>query len=538
MKMRKLSRRAVMAIICFSVLIVMASCIAVIIQYRRDIMERYSNQALSYAKTAAEYIDGDKISQYIETGKKDDYYVQVQNFLNLNQKNSDLKYYYVYIPYEDDLVYIWDADTTAGACGLGEHEHYMEGGKEASFAVFCKEPPEKILFFQDETYGYIASAFYPVFNHLGDPVALVGVDVSMPGITDTIFRFVFHIIVSMVIVIAIFSAGFFVFLNARLIRPIGILNQASKELVSNLEKEEEFQADIHTRDEIEELAHSFEHMNREVKEYIHRLAYVTAEKERIGAELNVATKIQANMLPSIFPPFPERSDMDLYAIMRPAKEVGGDFYDFFLIDDMHLGMVMADVSGKGIPAALFMVVAKTLIKNRALMGGTPAEILSFVNNQLCENNEAEMFVTVWLGILDLSSGVMKAANAGHEYPVVKRDGGKFELYKEKHGFVLAGMPDARYTDYEVEFRRGDMLYVYTDGVIEAMDSENHLFGREAMLQALNRRQDATCGQVLQQVMESIEEFVGDAPQFDDITMLCLTYYGEEDGKRDKSGSEH
>lgn len=244
------------------------------------------------------------------------------------------------------------------------------------------------------------------------------------------------------------------------------------------------------------------------------------------------------MLPSIFPPFPERSDMDLYAIMRPAKEVGGDFYDFFLIDDMHLGMVMADVSGKGIPAALFMVVAKTLIKNRALMGGTPAEILSFVNNQLCENNEAEMFVTVWLGILDLSSGVMKAANAGHEYPVVKRDGGEFELYKEKHGFVLAGMPDARYTDYEVEFRRGDMLYVYTDGVIEAMDSENHLFGREAMLQALNRRQDATCGQVLQQVMESIEEFVGDAPQFDDITMLCITYYGEEDGKRDKSGSEH
>ena len=198
-------------------------------------------------------------------------------------------------------------------------------------------------------------------------------------------------------------------------------------------------------------------MYGEVKDYKARLSEVTAEKERIGAELSVATKIQADMLPSIFPPFPERTDMEIYATMHPAKEVGGDFYDFFLIDPMHLGVVIADVSGKGVPAALFMVIAKTLIKNRALMGGTPSEILAFVNNQLCENNEAEMFVTVWMGILDLYTGVMTAANAGHEYPAFRKADGEFELIKHKHAFVLAGQEEVAYTDSQIRFEPGDTL---------------------------------------------------------------------------------
>ena len=232
------------------------------------------------------------------------------------------------------------------------------------------------------------------------------------------------------------------------------------------------------------------------------------------------------MLPSIFPPFPERTDMEIYATMHPAKEVGGDFYDFFLIDPMHLGVVIADVSGKGVPAALFMVIAKTLIKNRALMGGTPSEILAFVNNQLCENNEAEMFVTVWMGILDLSTGVMTAANAGHEYPAFRKADGEFELIKDKHGFVLAGLEDVAYTDYEIRFEPGDTLYVYTDGVAEATNAESKLFGTERMLQALNGSPDKACRKILENVREGIHAFVQEAPQFDDITMVALTYYGE------------
>ena len=481
MKKRKLGTKVIILMVIFSLLIIVSTCIAVVVRYREDALERSRGQAFAYAKTAAAYIDGDRIEGYLTTLQKDEYYEQVENFLNASQDYSDLKYYYVYVPYEDDLVYIWDANEEEGACELGDHEDYMKGGKEVSFAAFRKEPEERALVSMDETYGFITSVVAPVYNSNGDPVALVGVDISMPGVWQSIAKFIFAASINIVLVILVFSAGLFAVVRQRLIHPISLLNKASGEMVSNLASGEVFRIDVHTGDEIEELARSFEKMYEEVGDYIRRLSEVTAEKERIGAELSVATRIQANMLPSIFPPFPDRKDVDIYATMHPAKEVGGDFYDFFLIDSSHLGVVIADVSGKGVPAALFMVIAKTLIKNRALMGGTPAEILSFVNNQLCENNEEEMFVTVWLGILDLTTGLMTAANAGHEYPVLKRAGGEFELFKDKHGFVLAGMEDSGYRDYEISFAPGDMLFVYTDGVPEATNAQKELYRTDRMV---------------------------------------------------------
>ena len=245
------------------------------------------------------------------------------------------------------------------------------------------------------------------------------------------------------------------------------------------------------------------------------------EKERIGAELHVATQIQADMLPRIFPAFPERPEFDIYASMTPAKEVGGDFYDFFLVDDDHLAIVIADVSGKGVPAALFMVIAKTLLKNAAQTGLPPKAILEKVNNQLCENNEAEMFVTVWLGIYEISTGKLTAANAGHEYPAIRRANGNFELLRDTHGFVLAGMENVRYREYTLELSAGDTLFVYTDGVTEATDAANTLYGTDRMLEALNRGQDRTPEELLRAVKRDIDLFVGGAPQFDDITMLAI-----------------
>lgn len=526
MKKRKLSTKVILAVVFFSLLIIVATCLSVVLRYRKDIMERYSSQGFAYAKTAAAYIDGDTIKKYLDTGQKDAYYDEIESFLNASQENSALKYYYVYVPCEDDLIYIWDANKDEGACDLGDHEDYMEGGKEVSFAAFQKDPEEQVLISMDETYGYIASVVAPVYDSTGEPVALVGVDISMPGVKENIASFILTTSINIIIVILLFSIALLVVVRQKLLRPIGLLNRASQKMVENLEKEETVSIDIRTGDEVEELARSFERMYGEVKDYIARLSEVTAEKERIGAELSVATKIQADMLPSIFPPFPERTDMEIYATMHPAKEVGGDFYDFFLIDPMHLGVVIADVSGKGVPAALFMVIAKTLIKNRALMGGTPSEILAFVNNQLCENNEAEMFVTVWMGILDLSTGVMTAANAGHEYPAFRKADGEFELIKDKHGFVLAGLEDVAYTDYEIRFEPGDTLYVYTDGVAEATNAESKLFGTERMLQALNGSPDKACRKILENVSGGIHAFVQEAPQFDDITMVALTYYGE------------
>ena len=235
----------------------------------------------------------------------------------------------------------------------------------------------------------------------------------------------------------------------------------------------------------------------------------------------MATQIQADMLPRIFPAFPERPEFDIYAGMNPAKEVGGDFYDFFLLDDDHLVLVIADVSGKGVPAALFMVIAKTLLKNAAQTGQTPGQVLEQVNEQLCENNEAEMFVTAWMGIYEISTGHLLAANAGHEYPAIRREDGQFKLYKDRHNFVLAAMKDTRYREYELDLGKGDTLFIYTDGVTEATNEENVLYGTQRMLDTLNLTPGASPQSLLRAVKSDIDRFVGKAPQFDDITMLCL-----------------
>ena len=286
-------------------------------------------------------------------------------------------------------------------------------------------------------------------------------------------------------------------------------------------------AKIYSNDEIGDLAVSFNNMAISLKDYIANLTAMTAEKERIGAELSVATKIQEDMLPRKFPAFPDRNEFDLHATMDPAKEVGGDFYDFFLLDDDHIVLVMADVSGKGVPAALFMVIAKTLIKNRAFMGGSPSEILEYTNEQLCSSNDSEMFVTVWLAIIEISTGKGIAANAGHEHPVIKRAGGDYELVEYRHSPAVATIEGLHFKEHEFELHPGDNIFVYTDGVPEATNAENELFGNERMLEALNRNKDSNSAEILDNMKLAIDEFVGEAPQFDDITMLAFRYFGKQ-----------
>lgn len=280
-----------------------------------------------------------------------------------------------------------------------------------------------------------------------------------------------------------------------------------------------------TGDEVQALAESFANLSARTLQYVDQVRTVTAEKERIGTELALATNIQASMLPHIFPAFPERAEFDIYASMDPAKEVGGDFYDYFLVDDDHLCLVIADVSGKGVPAALFMMASKIILQSAAMQGCSPDEILRRANDAICSNNEMEMFVTVWLGILELSTGKLTAANAGHEIPVIRRPGQPFELYKDKHGFVIGGMEGMRYRPYEILLEPGSKLFLYTDGVAEATSKEKELFGTERMIDALNADPDASPEQQLKNVRAAVDAFVKDAEQFDDLTMLCLEYRG-------------
>lgn len=262
-----------------------------------------------------------------------------------------------------------------------------------------------------------------------------------------------------------------------------------------------------------------------VKSLNERFAKQMMESSRLETELTMASGIQADMLPNIYPAFPERPEFDIYASMDPAKEVGGDFYDFFLVDDDHLCLVMADVSGKGVPAALFMMASKIIIASHAKLGKSPAQILTDTNTAICSNNREEMFVTVWLGILELSTGKLTAANAGHEYPVLRKADGNFELVKDKHGFVIGGMEGLRYKEYELQMDPGSKLFLYTDGVPEATNAESDLFGTDRMLDALNKAVTDSPEAILKQVRSDVDGFVKEAEQFDDLTMLCVEYKG-------------
>ncbi len=329
------------------------------------------------------------------------------------------------------------------------------------------------------------------------------------------------VLLTAVVIIAVTAA---IVLSKRIVKPLEAITARVRSLGGN-DLQFRMEDTYRTHDEIELLAESFAMLSGKTLEYIDKVQRVTAEKERIGAELSLATRIQADMLPNIYPAFPDRPEFDIYATMDPAKEVGGDFYDFFLVDDDHLCMVMADVSGKGVPAALFMMASKIILANNAMMGKSPAQILTDTNAAICANNREEMFVTVWLGIFEISTGKLTAANAGHEYPVLKHKDGAFELFKDKHGFVIGGMDGVKYKEYELMLEPGSELFLYTDGVPEATSSEKELFGTERMLAALNGDVSASTVQTLKNVRAAVDGFVKEAEQFDDLTMLCFEYKG-------------
>ena len=285
---------------------------------------------------------------------------------------------------------------------------------------------------------------------------------------------------------------------------------------------------IRSKDEIGDLYRDIGDMQTRIVDYVDDLARITSERERIQTELQLASSIQSAMLPSTFPAFPDRMDFDLHASMVPAKDVGGDFYGFFLTDPNHLALLIADVSGKGIPAALFMMASVITISDRAMAGGTPAEILTAANTAIHKQNSTHMFVTAWLGILDLRTGTMTCANAGHEYPMVRHNG-VFSLLKDPHGLVIGGFAQAKYRNYEIQLAPGDAVYVYTDGVAEASDPSEAFYCTERLLNTLNANAAGTPKEILAAVSEDVKAFAAGAEQFDDITMLCVEYKGPVPG---------
>ncbi|MDO5146510.1 MAG: PP2C family protein-serine/threonine phosphatase [Eubacteriales bacterium] len=538
-------------IVLLGALIIGSGCVAGYINYTRVIEKMYNDKAYSIAYTAMEKIDGNLIEEYyrrIRSAKDAEETKTVSQEIQSEQAYQDILKELTILREKMEANYIYMGDLSDERGNVGSDIEYMMDvdNPNDQFPAFVPGDKGKInkdfledaryiydtgkrsdnYFYSHSAFGYNTSAIVAIRNDENKTVALLGVELAMTTLQRARKDFLFSMIFVGVILTAVIVAAFFYYIRKTMIVPIEIIKEEAESFIKNETTISKRLKEISTGDEIQSLSESLYQMQNDIISYIDNLTAVTAEKERISAELNVATQIQADMLPNIFPPFPSRTEIDIIASMEPAKEVGGDFYDFFLIDENHLALVIADVSGKGVPAALFMVISKTLLKNQALMGLSPKEILMSVNNQLCENNEADMFVTVWLGILDLNTGVLTASNAGHEYPAICRDGGSFELLKDKHGFVLAGMEDVPYQEYEIKLEPGDTLFVYTDGVAEATNHENELYGTDRMLAALNQDSKASPQRLLTVVREEIDAFVGSAEQFDDITMLSLRYHGK------------
>lgn len=256
--------------------------------------------------------------------------------------------------------------------------------------------------------------------------------------------------------------------------------------------------------------------------------YIADAEARIDAELAFAKAIQHSALPSVFPPFPGRKEIDIHAAMFTAKEVGGDFYDFYFVDEDTLAFLIADVSGKGIPAAMFMMQSKTLLKSLAESGMSIEQVFITANEKLCEGNEAGMFVTAWMGLLNVKTGLITFANAGHNPPLVCSESDEFEYRKTRSGFILAGMEGVRYRKFELQLQPGDTIFLYTDGVTEAVDPKETLYGEERLRYVLNCHRNTSAEEICQAVKNDVDVFAGEAEQFDDITMLCLTWRGSQE----------
>ena len=378
-------------------------------------------------------------------------------------------------------------------------------------------------------YGWLCSAYVPIKDtETGEAIAVVGADVDMNTIMQARKEFLVNSIIFVLLL-----TGLCILLNIFLIRrlavdPLKKLTDAACGFAAvdrEYTKDDIIHVDIKSNDEIGDLYHEIQEMQSRIVDYTGRMTTYAAEQSRIGTELELANRIQMSILPEVGPEIKDRKEFLLRASMTPAKEVGGDFYNFFLIDKDHLGLVMEDVSGKGVPAALFMMASMILLKDLAVPGRKPSEILTQANNDICRNNKAKMFVTVWLGILEISTGLMTCASAGHEFPALRGSDKTFRLFKDPHGFVLGGMEDMKYKDYELKLSPGDALFVYTDGVPEANDAAGAFFGTDRMEEALNLAQPGHPKDILMKVRESVETFAGGAEQFDDMTMMCLEYCG-------------
>ena len=443
------------------------------------------------------------------------------------RENTDISNIYLgfYDSEHDRLVIVLDGDI--------EEYYYIPGQYISNENGYLEDwkTIEKIMrskwfmsFAHTSLIGFSATDYFPIYGDDKALVGLVAVDTNLEYFADELLSYLAIVIPALLVAFGVLSLIYSRAMDKMVISPVHDLAMAAKaytdrDMVNESENTSYFSnASSSSSFELIELSDTMAEMEKEIYDSISEIRRVSAEKERMAAEMDIAANIQRSALPK---EFPKCQGYDLYASMDPAKEVAGDFFDFFFIDDDHLAIIIADVSGKGVPAALFMMRGKEILRNCAIDGISPAKILKKANDMLSVDNDSSMFITVWMGVLTVSTGVIVAASAGHEYPFIMGEDGVFRLFKDKHGIPCGSMEGMSYRDYRITIPKGGGLFLYTDGVPEAMNTSEEYFGMERIEKSLNRYSGSSAREITEGVKRDVDSFAGEADQYDDITMVCV-----------------
>ena len=503
--------------------------------FSKSFVDGYKDNTYRIAATAATLINGDNLEEYHENKGKNDEYQNTVDALNTFCNKQNVTMIYVisvdttnYKSFTSIFNVVNENSNSYTPWEIGyKRQTTNEKYEKAYKSLYNKEKIEATVFrkYNLNNQEPHITTMVPIQNSKKKVVAILCVQRPMSEIKSS--RMVFlNLVTGITVLLAIgVSIIAYKFFRKYVVKPVIKISKETERFVNeNTKTKKTLDLESSKITEIKILAQSVDKMEFETVNYINNLEKATKENERVGTELKLAKSIQESALTN---EFPECDEYSIFASMNPAKEVGGDFYDFYLIDENHLVLTIADVSGKGVPAALFMMITKVLLSSATVNYKTPSEILTSINDQISKKNTTNMFITIWLGILDLRTGKLVYSNAGHEDPVIYRKGADFKIEKTTHGIVVGAFENYKYKDNEITLKKGDKLFLYTDGVPEATNNKNEMFGLDRMVNSLNNNFDKDMESLLKNVKKDVEEFVDRAVQFDDLTMLGLEYKKQE-----------
>ena len=496
--------------------------------------EEYNASTYKAALIAQKIVDADRLDYYLQDGgdESEDYKLTYERITDICN-TQDISLIYVIKPEQDYKNFTAIIDCVSADSGYtpwepGTMDDTPDALHEEAYRRIMNQKSRKEVVIRPDSKHPHTTVMIPAVGSDGQVRGIICAQRFLSELDEARQDFVYNIIfatIIMIIVIMIFSM---IVIKHQVVKPIReIVSEANRFAKSGTKGETELSTKAGRVKEIHELAKSIDKMEDDTVKYIEDLTDVTKKNERINTELDLATKIQNGILPKKDNVVADRKEFDLGAYMKPAKKVGGDFYDFFMVDDTHLAILIADVSDKGYGAAMFMAVAKTLIKTRIKMGGSARDIISYADRTIAEGNAAGMFVTAWLGIIDLETGHVNACNAGHDYPAVMKSDEGFSIVKTNHGPPIAFLPGANFVESDFDLRKGGRIFLYTDGLNEAKSVDGGRFGTDRILEVLNNNIEKDNDSIIEEMRNAVEKFAEGEEQFDDMTMLSFTYYGKD-----------